>query len=63
MEEKKRKSYTSTDVKRRHNEKVYTQISFSVPKEIAKAFKVKCKADGISQAQVLKTAINNFLEQ
>lgn len=63
MDEKKRKTYTSTDVKRRYNEKVYTQISFSVPKEMAAAFKEKCKSDGISQAQILKKAINDFLDQ
>lgn len=63
MEEIKRKTHTSTDVKRRYNEKVYTRISFSAPKEMAAAFKAKCQADGISQAQVLKAAITEFLNK
>lgn len=62
MEEKtKRKTKTSTEVKRRYNEKVYSQISVSVPKETAAAFKAKCAAEGIPQAQVIKRAIEEFL--
>ena len=62
MEEKtKRKTRTSTEVKRRYNEKVYSQISVSVPKETAAAFKEKCAAEGIPQAQVIKKAIAEFL--
>ena len=37
-EKQKRKTHTSTDVKRRYNEKVYDRISLSVPKEMAAAF-------------------------
>lgn len=62
MEEKtNRKTKTSTEVKRRYNEKVYSQISVSVPKETAAAFKAKCAAEGIPQAQVIKRAIEEFL--
>lgn len=32
--EGKRKTVTSTEVKRRYNQKVYSQISFSAPKEL-----------------------------
>lgn len=63
MPEAKRKTRTSTEVKRRYNEKTYTLISASVPKETAAAFKAKCAAKGIPQAQIIKKAIEDFLSQ
>lgn len=62
-ENQKRKTHTSTDVKRRYNEKVYDRIGLSVPKEMAAAFKAKCAAEGVSQAQVLKRAIEAYLAE
>ena len=61
--EEKRKTTTSTAVKTRYNEKVYDVISARVPKELAAAFKEKCAADGIPQAQIIKKAIEEFLSQ
>lgn len=63
MPEAKRKTRTSTEVKRRYNEKTYTLISASVPKETAAAFKAKCAAEGIPQAHIIKKAIEDFLSQ
>ena len=63
MTETGRKTHTSTAVKRRYNEKVYTQISVSVPKEMAAAFKAKCLETGIPQPQVIKAAIEKFLAE
>ena len=63
MPEAKRKTHTSTEVKRRYNEKTYTLISASVPKETAAAFKAKCGAEGIPQAQIIKKAIEDFLSR
>lgn len=64
MEEvKKRKTHTSTEVKKRYNQKVYTVISASVPKDLAAAFKEKCVRENISQAQVIKDAISKFLDE
>lgn len=57
----KRKTFTSTEVKRRYNEKTYTIISASIPKEKAAAFKEKCLKTGIPQAQIIKRAIDQFL--
>lgn len=54
-------SYTSTEVKRRYNEKVYKTITTSIPKELAQKFKEKCNATGIPQRQVLIEAIEKFL--
>ena len=61
MEEKKRKTKTSTAVKRRYNEKTYTVISTRIPKEMAERFKGKCAADGVPQAQIIKKSIEDFL--
>lgn len=63
MAEGKRKTKTSTAVKRRYNEKTYTMIAANVPKELAAAFKEKCAAEGISQAQIIKKAIEDFLNK
>ncbi|MCR5690060.1 MAG: hypothetical protein K6G71_07415 [Clostridiales bacterium] len=57
-----RRTHTSTEVKRRYNEKVCTVISFSAPKELAAEFKERCAAVGISQASVLKEAMRRFLD-
>lgn len=63
MPGEKRKTKTSTEVKRRYNKKTYTIISASIPKETAAAFKAKCVAEGIPQAQIIKRAIDDFLSQ
>ncbi len=60
---KKRKTRTSTEVKARYNKKTYDVISVRVHKETAAAFKEKCIAEGIPQAQVIKQAIDEFLQQ
>ena len=57
------KTHTSTAVKRKYNKKVYTQISLQIPKEAAKQFREKCKAENVSQRQVLIKAIDKFLDE
>lgn len=54
-------SKPTTEVKRRYNRKAYDVISVSVPKADAAAFREKCAAEGIPQAQVIKKAINAYL--
>ncbi len=61
MAEAKRKTKTSSAVKQKYNDKVYNIISVRVPKELAAEFKAKCAANGISQAQIIKKAIEDFL--
>ena len=56
-----RKTTTSTEVKRRYNEKVYGRIYLQLPKETVEAFKAKCNRSGVSQASVLLDAIEKFL--
>lgn len=60
--ETKRKTKTSSAVKARYNKKTYAVINFSVPKEMGEAFRSKCLKEGIPQAQILKKAIEEFLE-
>ena len=62
MEEKKRKTTTSTAVKSRYNDRVYDKIAFRVSKELSEKFKAKCAAEGISPAQIFKKAMEEFLE-
>lgn len=63
MVEKIRKTKTSTEVKNRYNKKVYDTISVRIPKETAEAFKKKCAAEGVPQAQIMKQAIKNYLQK
>ncbi len=61
--EEKRKTKTSSAVKNRYNNRVYGSVIVRIPKEMAEAFKEKCTAAGISQAQVIKKAIEEFLSE
>lgn len=61
METEKRKTRTSAAVKARYNKKTYGAITAYVPKELAVAFKEKCAAEGVPQAQIIKKAIEEFL--
>lgn len=62
MEEKKRKTTTSTAVKARYNKKTYMAITAYVPKDLAIAFKEKCVTEGVPQAQIVKKAIEDFMK-
>lgn len=57
----KRKTTTSTEVKRRYNEKVYKAITVMIPKDTAAAFRAKCEKDGTPQRQVIINGIEEFL--
>lgn len=59
----KRKTHTSSEVKRRYNEKTYTNLILAVKKETAAAYKAKCAAQGIPYSAPLHEAIRSFLEQ
>ncbi len=63
MSDTKRKTKTSTEVKARYNKKVYDTIFVRIPKETAAAFKTKCADEGVPQAQIIKRAIEEFLQQ
>ena len=55
------KPRTSTAVKRRYNEKTYTMLAAQLPKQLVAEFKEKCKSEGVSQASIIKSAIQQYL--
>lgn len=57
------KTKTSTAVKRRYNEKVYTKIQAQLPKELVAQFREKCVETGISQASIFKEAMERFIAE
>ncbi|MGE4213155.1 MAG: ribbon-helix-helix domain-containing protein [Anaerotignaceae bacterium] len=57
----KRKTTTSSEVKNRYNAKVYGRLNIQLPKDLVSRFKEKCKAENISQANIIKDAIEKFL--
>ncbi len=61
METKNRKTKTSSEVKRRYNNKVYSTVRAELPKDLVEEFKKLCSDKGISQASVLKKAIEEFI--
>lgn len=63
MPETKRKTHTSTQVKQRYNDKVYTAMTFRVHKELAAEFKQICTDNNISQAQIIKDAMAELVEK
>ncbi len=52
---------TSTAAKRRYNEKTYTMLAAQLPKELVAEFKEKCRRQGVSQASIIKLAVENYL--
>lgn len=58
-----KKTKTSAAVKARYNKKAYGIITAYIPKDLAEAFKAKCAETGISQAQIVKKAVEEFLAQ
>ena len=61
MEETKRKTQTSSAVKRKYNQKAYGAVTAYLPKEMVEAFKQKCAETGISQAAIVRAAVEKFL--
>ncbi|MBR2587438.1 ribbon-helix-helix protein, CopG family [Candidatus Saccharibacteria bacterium] len=57
----KRKTKTSSAVKNRYNQKTYTAVTAMLHKDLAQAFKERCKETGTSQSQVVKEAVERFL--
>lgn len=57
------KTKTSTAVKRKYNNKVYSQVKFELPKELVAAFKKACIERGVSQASVIRKAMEQFVTE
>ncbi len=56
-----RKTHTSTDVKRRYNEKTYKRIYIQFPIDLVDKFKAKCERLQVSQASVIREAVEKFV--
>ena len=52
---------TSWQVKQKYNEKVYARIGVQIERDLVERFKKKCAELGISQASVIREAIEEFL--
>lgn len=55
------KTHTSTEAKRRYNNKVYQKVQVELPKDLVERFKERCRSLGVSQASIIKEAIERFL--
>lgn len=63
MEKEKRKTKTSAAAKNRYAAKVYGTVLVKVDKQLVEQFKQKCKEKGVSQAQILKKAMEEYLKE
>lgn len=63
MPEGKRKATTSSAVKRKYNNKVYSVVKAELPKELVADFKELCKEKGVSQASIIKNALEEFINE
>lgn len=54
---------TSTEVKQRYLDKAYTQIAVRLPKELVKQWNDQIQKDGISKAEFIRHAINEYLQK
>ncbi len=67
MEEKevkqKRKTTTSTKVKRRYNDKVYSRIYADLPKEFVETFKATAKKQGDTTASIFRETMEKYIEK
>jgi len=53
---------TSSAVKQKYNNKVYSQINIRLPKELVQAWEERLQKDNISKAEFLRTAVNKYLK-
>lgn len=63
MKKKKASEKTSYAVRTKWNNNNLTKVTYSMPKNLMLDFKEKCKAEKISQASIIRKAIENFLEK
>jgi len=59
----KRKTTTSTAVKRRYNEKTYDRVFADLPKELVANFKRAIDEQGVSGASIIKKAIEQYVAE
>ena len=52
---------SATRAKAKYNKENYSEIKLSVPKELKEKFKEKCFLNKVSQAKILKKAIEDYI--
>jgi hypothetical protein len=62
-EKPKRKTVTSTAVKRRYNEKVYARIYADLPKQLVSDFKAATVQNGATTAGIFRRSMEQFLSE
>lgn len=62
MDEQKRKTHTSTEVKRRYNEKTYEQLTLSLPIGLKKQWKDLAEAKGLSVTKFIIQLVEKELD-
>lgn len=59
----KRRTHTSTEVKRRYNKKVYTRIFADLPTELVEQFKEIAKINGDTTASIFRECIKDYIKK
>jgi len=54
-------SNTSWQVKKKYNAKVYKTVSTQLPKDLVEQFREVVKQNGDSQAQIIKSALEEYI--
>ncbi len=54
---------TSSQVKQRYNQKTYRLFGANISKELAESFTEQLKKDGISKAEFIRNAIENYFRK
>jgi len=57
----KRKTHTSTEVKRRYNDKTYSRVYADLPKELVGKFKAAAQEQGVSVASIFKKVMEEYI--
>lgn len=60
-EKPKRKTHTSTQVKRRYNDKTYSRIYADLPKDLVSMFRAATQEQGVSVASVFKKTLEEYI--
>ncbi|MCD7796282.1 MAG: hypothetical protein LUG95_01265, partial [Clostridiales bacterium] len=63
MPNEKRKTTTSSAVKRKYNNKTYSPITAILPKDLVAEFKSLCVKNGVSQASIVKAAVEKYIAE
>ncbi|GHU56987.1 hypothetical protein AGMMS49975_21500 [Clostridia bacterium] len=62
-EKPKRKTHTSTEVKRRYNSKVYTRVFADLPKDLVATFKEAVKQNKTTTAAIFRKTIEQYIAE